>query len=197
MACGILVPPPGIEPVSPYVARQSFSHWTMREVLQTHLRPQSLCSGRTGIFYAPLTCWSPACLTAFPRAVSSAWNSTPRLLALATPISSSESERWSVVSNCAIPWTIACQDPGSAELSRQENSLLQGSYWVAIPFSKGSSRPRDQTWVSHVTHIFFTVWATRGFKHTFERGLTWSIPLLTMWLWRSGFSAPGFCSLHF
>ena len=32
--------------------------------------------------------------------------------------------------------------------------------WVAIPF-KGSSRPRDQTLVSHTAGRFFTVWATR------------------------------------
>ena len=29
--------------------------------------------------------------------------------------------------------------------------------WVAIPFSRGSSRPRDQTQVSHTAGRFFTV----------------------------------------
>ena len=33
--------------------------------------------------------------------------------------------------------------------------------WVAIPFSKGSSQPRDQTQVSCIAGRFFTVWATR------------------------------------
>ena len=33
--------------------------------------------------------------------------------------------------------------------------------WVAIPFSRGSSPPRDQTWVSRIEGGFFTVWATR------------------------------------
>ena len=33
--------------------------------------------------------------------------------------------------------------------------------WVAIPFSSGSSQPRDQTQVSHVAGRFFTSWATR------------------------------------
>ena len=32
--------------------------------------------------------------------------------------------------------------------------------WVAIPFSKGSSRTRDQTQVSCLADRFFTVWAT-------------------------------------
>ena len=29
--------------------------------------------------------------------------------------------------------------------------------WVAIPFSRGSSRPRDRTWVSCVAGRFFTI----------------------------------------
>ena len=33
--------------------------------------------------------------------------------------------------------------------------------WVAIPFSRGSSLPRDQTWVSCTPGRFFTIWATR------------------------------------
>ena len=32
--------------------------------------------------------------------------------------------------------------------------------WVAFPFSGGSSQPRDQTQVSHITDGFFTSWAT-------------------------------------
>ena len=33
--------------------------------------------------------------------------------------------------------------------------------WVAISFSRGSSQPRDQTWVSHIVGRHFTIWATR------------------------------------
>ena len=33
--------------------------------------------------------------------------------------------------------------------------------WVAISFSRGSSWPRDQTWIGHIACRFFTVWATR------------------------------------
>ena len=33
--------------------------------------------------------------------------------------------------------------------------------WVAIPFSRGSSQPRDQTQVFCITSRFFTIWATR------------------------------------
>ena len=36
--------------------------------------------------------------------------------------------------------------------------ILEG---VAIPFSRGSSQPRDQTQVSHIAGGFFTSWATK------------------------------------
>ena len=44
-----------------------------------------------------------------------------------------------------------CQDPLSMEFSRQ------GYEWVAIHFSRGSSPPRDRTWVSCTEGRFFTV----------------------------------------
>ena len=33
--------------------------------------------------------------------------------------------------------------------------------WVAVPFSRGSSQPRDWTQGSHIASGFFTSWATR------------------------------------
>ena len=33
--------------------------------------------------------------------------------------------------------------------------------WVAFPFSRASSQPRDRTQVSHIAGGFFTSWATR------------------------------------
>ena len=38
--------------------------------------------------------------------------------------------------------------------------------WVAFPFSRGSSQPRDQTQVSHIAGRFFTSWATGKPKNT-------------------------------
>ena len=40
--------------------------------------------------------------------------------------------------------------------------ILQASIleWVAFPFSRGSSQPRDQTQVSHIAGRFFTSFAT-------------------------------------
>ena len=33
--------------------------------------------------------------------------------------------------------------------------------WVAIPFSRESSWPKDQTQVSHIAGRFFAIWATK------------------------------------
>ena len=33
--------------------------------------------------------------------------------------------------------------------------------WVAFPFSRESSQPRDRTQISHIAGRFFTRWATR------------------------------------
>ena len=33
--------------------------------------------------------------------------------------------------------------------------------WVAIPFSRGSSQPKDRTRVSHIAGRFFAIWATK------------------------------------
>ena len=43
------------------------------------------------------------------------------------------------------------------------NGILQARIleWVAVPFSRGSSQPRDQTQVSRIAGRFFTSWATR------------------------------------
>ena len=38
--------------------------------------------------------------------------------------------------------------------------------WVAFPFSRGSSQPKDQTQVSHIAGGFFTSWANREVKNT-------------------------------
>ena len=54
------------------------------------------------------------------------------------------------------PWAVAHQAPLSMGV------LLGGILeWVATPFFKGSSRPRDRTWVFCIAGRFFTIWATR------------------------------------
>ena len=52
-------------------------------------------------------------------------------------------------------WTVACQACLSMGFSRQE-------YWNGLlPFSRGSSWPRNWTWVSSIADGFFTIWTTR------------------------------------
>ena len=52
-----------------------------------------------------------------------------------------------------------CSPPGSSVHGILQARTLE---WVAIPFSRGSSQPRDQTQVSHTAGGFFTSWATRA-----------------------------------
>ena len=51
-----------------------------------------------------------------------------------------------------------CSLPGSSVHSILQARRLE---WIAIPFSRGSSWPRDQTQVSHISGRFFTIQATR------------------------------------
>ena len=55
-----------------------------------------------------------------------------------------------------VPWTAAGQAPLSVGIL-QARTLE----WVAMPSSRGSSQPRDQTQVCHTAGGFYTVWATR------------------------------------
>ena len=43
--------------------------------------------------------------------------------------------------------------------------------WVAVPFSRGSSQPRDQTQVSCIASRFFTSWATREAQYMYMTSL--------------------------
>ena len=85
-----------------------------------------------------------------------------------------DSESRSVVSNScdpmdsATPWTL--------------HGILQARIleWVAFPFSRGSSQPRDWIQISHIAGRFFTSWAIRGAQEywsehpiPFSRGSSW------------------------
>ena len=51
-----------------------------------------------------------------------------------------------------------CSLPGSSVHVILQARILE---WVTIPFSRGSSQPKNQKWVSHIAGRFFTLWATR------------------------------------
>ena len=47
-----------------------------------------------------------------------------------------------------------CSLPGSSVHGILQARILE---WVAIPFSRGSSQPKDQAWVSCIAGRFFTI----------------------------------------
>ena len=51
-----------------------------------------------------------------------------------------------------------CSPPGSSVHGILQAKILE---WGAIPFSRGSSWPRDRTCVSCIAGRFFTIWANR------------------------------------
>ena len=61
----------------------------------------------------------------------------------------------SVVSNSLGPHELYL--PGSSIHRILQARILE---WVSIPFSRGSSWPRDWTWVSCIGSTFFTIWST-------------------------------------
>ena len=52
-----------------------------------------------------------------------------------------------------------CSPPGSSVHGILQARILE---WVAIPFSRGSSWPRDQTQVSHIARRFFLLFEPPG-----------------------------------
>ena len=56
----------------------------------------------------------------------------------------------------ATPWTIICQ--ATLSMGILQARILE---WVAMPASRGSSQPRNQTPISLTAGGSFTVWATR------------------------------------
>ena len=71
----------------------------------------------------------------------------------------SESVSCSVMSDLT-PWTdpMDCSPTGSSLHGIFQARILE---WVAIPYSKGSSQPRDWIQFSCIAGGFFTIWATR------------------------------------
>jgi len=85
-----------------------------------------------------------------------------------------------------------CSLPDSSVHGFLQARILE---WVAIPFSRGSSWPRNQTQVSWIAGRFFTIWATRKpcfcifEKLLFPCFLFLFIDLwfFTLYLWESNF----------
>ena len=70
-------------------------------------------------------------------------------------------DKWSEAKLLSRVWLcdpVDCSLPGSWIHGILQARILE---WVAISFSRGSSWPRDRTWVSCIADRRFTVWATR------------------------------------
>ena len=70
--------------------------------------------------------------------------------------------------SCLTLWDpVDCSLPVSSVHGILQARILK---WVAIPFSRGSSQPRDGIQVSHIADGFFIIWAT---KRAQNGGLEW------------------------
>ena len=83
---------------------------------------------------------------------------------------------------------IVCDPMDCSPLGSSVHGILQARIleWVAIPFSRGSSQPRDLTPVSHIGDRFVTIWATR-------EACTVSYNTFKSWKGLRKFSTDGFC----
>ena len=88
-------------------------------------------------------------------------------------------QSWSILCNPMI-----CSLPGSSIHGILQARILK---WVDIPFSRGSSQPRDRTQVSCTAGKFFTVWATGKAPNKSQRQYTFSFKnqispdVMTVW----------------
>ena len=64
-----------------------------------------------------------------------------------------------------------CSPPGSPVHGIFQGRTLE---WIAISYSRGSSQPRDQTWVFWIADRFFTVWATSTALWGMNSGHSWT-----------------------
>ena len=84
-----------------------------------------------------------------------------KVISMITPValfgrhSESESE---ITQSCPTFWdTMDHRLPGSSVHGILQARTLE---WFALSFSRGSSRPRNRTWVLHTASSFFAIWAT-------------------------------------
>ena len=76
----------------------------------------------------------------------------------------------SVVSDSVTPTD--CSPPGSSVRGILQARILE---WVAISSCRGSSQPRDWTWISHIAGRFYTILATTSvlFSHSVMSDSLW------------------------
>ena len=83
-----------------------------------------------------------------------------------------ESMKWSEVSQSCLT---LCHPMDYSLLGSSVHGIFQARIleWVAISFSRGTSWPRDQTWVSLIVGRRITIWATCNAMDCQARVLEW------------------------
>ena len=90
---------------------------------------------------------------------------------------------------------VDCSLPGSSV-----HGILHSLEWIAIPFSRGSSQTRDQTWVSCIADRFFMTREAQPSPIEFNNSMTAKLrssfqqinrSLLNLWGLVSWFQGPG------
>ena len=77
-----------------------------------------------------------------------------------------------------------CSLPGCCVHGNFQAGMLE---WVAVPFSRGSSWPRDGTWVCCIAGRFLTIWATREAEYCVKSQWNEHLRNELMWArWGSG-----------
>ena len=128
-------------------------HFVIRSVKKDHFHPPFFWE--SSVFWKAISCSS----------TPSYWQ-TQVLVRNLLSSSFSRSFHWRAYSGCVLVIQscptlcdpMDCSPPGSSVLGILQARLLK---WVAMPFSRESSQPRDQTQVSLIAGRFFTIWASR------------------------------------
>ena len=116
--------------------------------------PNTGTSASTPILPMNIQGWSPLTLTGLILNLSQFKQCT-----FAKKLNLSEEPVCAVLSRSVMPDScnpIDCSLPGSSVRGILQARILE---WVAISFSRASSQPRNQTWVSCIAGRFFTNWA--------------------------------------
>ena len=137
----------------------------------------SCCSSIHGIFQARVLEWVAISFSrgfSWPRDWTHVSLITGRCFTIwATREAQSESE---VSQSCpTLCDPMDCSLPGSSIHGIVQASVLE---WVAISFSRGSSRPRDWIQVSCIAGRCFTIWATREARQSKTQFVPQPVPLI-------------------
>ena len=131
-----------IEPVAPALEDKVFNHWITREV---------------PILYFLNSSFLLLLIQERNQQVSGGINAVKQKSGVWLNITWKKVKA-SVIQSCPTLYDpMDCSPPGSSVHGILQARILE---WIAIPFSRGSSHPRDQTLISCITARFFTIWAT-------------------------------------